>query len=97
MSPVDLVPDGVRIRVRVQPRAKRSEVAGLHGDAVRIRVAAPPADGAANAELLRFLARLLRVPQGAVDITAGHASRDKSVRVAGMRRDEVVEALGIPA
>jgi len=68
---------------------------GLHGDAVRIRVAAPPVDGAANAELMRLLARQLQVPQGAVEIVSGHAGRDKSVVVAGIGRAEVAALLGL--
>ncbi|MEP7153285.1 MAG: DUF167 domain-containing protein, partial [Nitrospira sp.] len=51
------MPGGVTISVHVQPRASRTESAGIHGDALKIRVAAPPADGAANDELCRFIAR----------------------------------------
>lgn len=95
MSPIKVVSGSVRIRIRVQPRARVTEVVGLHGDAVRIRVAAPPVDGAANAELMRFLARQLQVPQGAVEVTSGQASRDKVVWVAGIGPDEVAEKLGL--
>jgi len=85
---------GVRFRVRAQPRASRTEIAGAHGDALRIRLAAPPVDGEANGELLRFLARKLGVARGAVSIVAGEAGRDKLIEVSGARVADVREALG---
>ena len=69
--------------LHVQPRARRTEVAGRHGDAIRIRLAAPPADNAANDELVRFLAEALGVPRSAVQITRGAHARRKTVTVAG--------------
>jgi uncharacterized protein (TIGR00251 family) len=89
--------DGIRLHLRVQPRAARTAVAGLHGDALRIRLAAPPVDGAANEELVRFLAELFGVPGRAVEITAGHASRTKTVRVRGVGRAAAAAALGLVA
>ncbi|WP_419164050.1 DUF167 domain-containing protein [Candidatus Palauibacter sp.] len=77
-------PDGGLLRVRVQPRAGRTEVAGAHGDALRVRVAAPPVDGAANRALVRFLARRLRLPRSAVELRSGHRGRVKSVWVLGL-------------
>jgi uncharacterized protein len=73
--------DGWSLTVRVQPGATRSEVVGPHGDALRIRVAGPAVDGKANTELVRFLAERLGLPARAVEITRGHASRTKVVRV----------------
>lgn len=72
------------ILVHVVPRARKTEVAGRHGDAIKIRVAAPPVDGAANAELCRFLAERLGVPRAAVRIASGAASRRKTVEVLGV-------------
>lgn len=72
---------GWSLTLRVQPGAKRSEVVGPHGDALRIRVAGPPVDGKANAELVRFLAAHLGVPARAVEITRGHTSRTKVVQI----------------
>jgi uncharacterized protein (TIGR00251 family) len=87
------VQDGALIfAVRVVPRASRSEVAGEHDGALRVRVAAPPVDGAANEELIRTLARALHVPARDVQITSGHTSKLKQVRVAGVTR-EALEAL----
>ena len=70
--------------VHVQPRAPRTGVVGAHGDAVKIRLAAPPVDGAANEELVRFLAERLGVRRSAVTIVKGMTARRKTVRVAGM-------------
>lgn len=78
--------DGVLIfRVRVVPRASRSELVGEHDGSLRVRIAAPPVDGAANDELVRLLAGAFRVPRNAIEITAGQTSKLKTVRVAGGR------------
>jgi uncharacterized protein (TIGR00251 family) len=74
----------VRISVRVQPRASRNGIAGLHGDALRIRVHAPPVDGAANEAVVEVLAAALGVPRGAVRVVAGAASRTKVVEISGV-------------
>ena len=70
-------------KVRVVPRASRSEIVGEHDGALRVRIAAPPVDGAANDELVRVLARAFGVPRSAIEIAAGHASKLKTVRVTG--------------
>jgi len=70
--------------VHVVPRARVSAVVGAHGDAVRVRVAAPPVDGAANSELIRFVADRLGVAQADVAIAAGGGGRRKILRVAGL-------------
>lgn len=67
--------------VRVQPRAARSEVAGLHGDRLRIRLQAPPVDGKANAALVEFVACMFAVPRSRVRIEHGLAGRDKRLRL----------------
>jgi uncharacterized protein len=68
-------------KVQVVPRASRSEIVGEHNGALRVRIAAPPVDGAANEELIRTLARALRVPRRDVEIISGHSSRIKQVSV----------------
>jgi uncharacterized protein (TIGR00251 family) len=70
-------------KVQVVPRASRSEIVGEHNGALRVRITAPPVDGAANEELIRVLARSFRLARGAVEITAGHSSRIKTVRLTG--------------
>lgn len=74
---------GWSLTVRVQPGAARSEVVGPHGDAIRIRVASPPVDGKANAELERFLAEHLGRPRRSVTVVRGQTSRTKVVAVHG--------------
>ncbi len=76
-------PGEVVLELHVQPGASRTAVAGRHGDALKIRLAARPVEGAANAELVRFLAEAFGVPRRDVTIEAGAASRRKRVRVAG--------------
>lgn len=67
--------------VHAQPGAKQSAFAGVHGDAIKIRLAAPPLDGRANKELCRFLAEACGVAPSAVEITSGEGARAKRVRV----------------
>ena len=74
--------DGVAIQVHAQPGAKRTEVAGLHGDCLKVRLASPPVDGKANACLIEFLANRLRVTRSKVRITRGASSRRKTVHIA---------------
>lgn len=84
---------GVRFAVRAQPRAARTEVAGEYGDAVRIRLGSPPVDGAANAELVDFLAGRFGVPRSAVRIVRGDRGRDKVVEVDGIGPEDVFRGL----
>jgi uncharacterized protein (TIGR00251 family) len=81
--PVTEREEGAIFRVRVLPRSRRDEVVGLHGDALKIRLMAPPVGGKANRALQEFLAGRLGVSRSAVEILSGHASRQKRVRVAG--------------
>ena len=77
-------------RVRVVPRAARTAAVGEHDGALKVRVAAPPVEGAANEELKRFLAKRLGVPARAVEIVGGHTSKTKLVRVAGARAEDLL-------
>ena len=79
--------------MQVVPRASITQVAGRHGDAVRIRVAAPPVAGAANNELVRFIAKRLGVPRGSVTIARGQAARRKLVTVEGITTDAALHIL----
>lgn len=67
--------------LHIQPGARQTEVAGLHGAALKIRLAAPPVDGKANAALLAFLAERLAVPRRALTLVSGDAARQKRVRI----------------
>lgn len=85
----------VRIPVRAQPRASRSEIAGEHDGALRVRLAAPPVEGAANDELVRLLARVLGVPRSAVRVVAGQRGRTKLVEVEGVDAAAALRAFGL--
>jgi uncharacterized protein (TIGR00251 family) len=84
---------GTTFTVRVVPRASRSEIAGVYEGALRVRIAAPPVEGAANSELVRLLAKKLRVPQNAVRIISGTGSKNKIVRVQGVTPAAVSELI----
>ena len=75
---------GTTLRVRVQPRAGKDELAGVRQGALVVRLKAPPVEGAANAALARFLGTALGVPPSAVRVLRGAAGRDKLVAVAGI-------------
>jgi uncharacterized protein len=81
------------VAIRLQPRAKRSEVVGERAGAIVIRVTAPPVDGKANAALCQLIAKAAGVPPSSVEVVRGHTSRDKVVRVAGASEEAVREAL----
>jgi len=76
--------DDLVLAVRVQPRAARSELAGLHGERLRIRLQAPPVDGKANAALTEFVADLFGIQRSRVTIEHGLAGRDKRLRLEGV-------------
>ena len=81
--------DGAWIRVRVQPRARKTEVSGLQGGALKVRLAAPPVDGKANQALRRYLARRLGATVSTLRIVAGARNRDKVILASGMSADDV--------
>jgi uncharacterized protein (TIGR00251 family) len=85
--------DDVVLTLHIQPGAKRTELAGIHGEALKIRLGAPPVDGKANDCLIAFLAERLRVPKSRVVLEAGLTSRAKRVRVIGLSSDRAIVAL----
>ena len=88
---------GAIITIQVQPKASKSECVGLHGDALKIRVAAPPIDGRANDALLAFLATQLKVPPSTLAIHSGAGGRHKRVQCATLNAAEVLSRLGLTA
>jgi uncharacterized protein (TIGR00251 family) len=84
---------GITLKLHIQPRASTTGIVGPHGDALKIRLAAPPVDGAANAELIAFLAKRLGVPKSAVRVQAGATGRRKTVAVDGISVEEAAERL----
>lgn len=95
MIDVRAMDGGVRIRVRVQPKARRSAIDGTHGDALRVRLTAPPVDGKANAALIALLSQELGVARSAVSIVLGEGSRDKVVAVEGISVEQVRHVLNL--
>jgi len=81
------------LTVHVQPKASKTVCVGIYGDALKIRVAAPPVDGAANEELVRFLAHELSLPTAAVQIESGAGGRHKRVRLRGVTAECVMARL----
>jgi uncharacterized protein (TIGR00251 family) len=92
---VEVRGSSVRVSVHVQPRATRSEIVGLHGEALKVRLQAPPVDGAANEALVTLLAERLGVARRSVRVVAGASSRAKTVEVDGTTED-AVRALAAP-
>ena len=72
-------PQGILFKVYVQPRSSKNTIVGLHGDSLKIKVAAPPVDGAANKSCLKFLAKCLSVAPSALEIVSGHQGRMKTL------------------
>jgi hypothetical protein len=86
--------DGVILDLHIQPGAKKTEVVGRHGDALKIRLAAPPVDGKANAALIAYIAAKVGAGRTAVEVISGQTSRAKRLRVTGIAPADVLEALG---
>ena len=83
------------LTVHVQPRSMRTEIVGWHGDALKVRVKAPPVDGAANDELTRFVAQKAGVAWSAVRVVSGTTGRRKRISVDGLSTEQLLASLGI--
>ncbi|MEA3208785.1 MAG: uncharacterized protein QOE70_1842 [Chthoniobacter sp.] len=81
------------LRLRVVPNAKRSEVVGRHGDAIKVKIQAPAMDGKANEALLDFLAGKLALPRRALALATGEKSRDKAIAIDGLDLEEACRRL----
>lgn len=86
--------EDVGLRVLVQPRASRSRVVGEHDGLLKVQLAAPPVDGAANRALLELVAEILKLPKRQVTLLSGESSRRKHVRVEGMSVSELARRIG---
>jgi uncharacterized protein (TIGR00251 family) len=84
------------LKLRIVPNARRSEVVGEYGDAVKVKVAAPAVDGKANAALLEFLAEKLGVPERSLSIVGGEKSRDKWLEISDLGAEEARRRLLAP-
>jgi len=85
--------DRVLVDVQVVPRASKSRIVGAHGGRLKVTLAAPPVEGAANEELVALLAKSLRIPKRDVEIVRGETGRRKTVALRGVTRDSLVRAL----
>ena len=86
--------DGIILRVHLQPRAKKNEIVGIHGDSIKIRLKAPPVDGKANEEARRFLAKVLGIKRQQVILRAGTTSRSKSFLIKDVDINIIENKLG---
>lgn len=86
---------GATIAIQVQPRASRTEIVDGDGEWLRIRVAAPPVDGAANAEIVAWLGKRLKVPRSSIEFLSGERGRRKVALVTGVTAEEIREALDL--
>jgi uncharacterized protein (TIGR00251 family) len=87
--------DGVLLSVKVQPRASVNEVGEALGAELRVKVTAPPVDAAANEALVRLLAETLHCPRNRVELLRGHTSRHKTLKLHGLKAEEVMTRLGV--
>lgn len=79
----------ITLTLHIQPGAKKTEFAGLHGDALKIRLSAPPVDGKANEALIKFVAETLKLPKSAVSLKSGQTSRRKVLEVTGTTSEAI--------
>ena len=87
---------GVLLYARIQPRASKNEIVRMDDGSIKIRLTAPPVDNAANEALVKFLADVLSVAKSQIEILAGHASRDKVIRLRGVRDEDAIRLLNLP-
>ncbi|MDC3237269.1 DUF167 domain-containing protein [bacterium] len=83
MLKIDEDKTGLKFNIYVQPRSSRNQIVGLHGDALKVKITAPPVEGAANKMCITVLAKVLNLPKSAIEIVSGQASRTKRVQVRG--------------
>jgi uncharacterized protein (TIGR00251 family) len=81
MIPITKTERGIVFSIRVLPRSSRCEIAGIHGDALKLKITAPPVDGKANDECVRFLSETLGIKKSRISIVAGHTSRNKRIAI----------------
>lgn len=95
MAVIQAADNGVVLRVRVQPRSRAERLEGVQGDQLRVRLTAPPVNGAANAACIAFLAKTLGVSRSRVQIRTGAKGRDKVLYIADLTPEQAAAALGI--
>lgn len=83
----------VTFSVRVQPRSSKNEICGIYGDAVKIKLTSPPVEGEANKGLIEFLSKALDISKGQIEIIGGHKSKNKLIKMKGVKRERIEECL----
>lgn len=87
------VTDGVIIRIHLQPRASKTEICGIQGDELKVRVTSPPVDDAANRLCIEFFAKLFRLSKSSITIISGHKSRHKKLHIYGLSLNKLADNL----
>ncbi len=87
--------DSIVFNVRVVPRASKSEIVGEHDFALKVRIASPPVDGAANAELIKLLAKTFGVSKAQVEILAGQTSKTKQIKIIDLAAEKFLQVVGL--
>jgi len=87
--------ESITLSIRIQPRASKNEITRMENSGLKIRLTAPPVDGAANEALIRLLADTLSVTRSQVEIVSGHTSRDKIVRISGVGKADAERLLNL--
>ena len=87
--------EGIQFKIKVLPRAAKNEISGIQGDALKLRLTAPPVDGAANEACVQFLAGLLNISKKAVSIVNGHTSQHKIIRIEGIKKADLLKCVEI--
>ena len=95
MTVIQATDTGVLLRVRVQPKASRERLDGVHSGQLRLRLTAPPVEGAANASCVTFLAKTFGVNRSCVVIRSGLKSRDKLIHITGLSAEDAATILGL--
>lgn len=85
--------NGVVFTVKVQPRSSKNEICGIYGDAVKIKLTSPPVEGEANESLINFLSKSLNICKGQIEIIGGHKSKNKLIKMRGVKRERIEECL----
>jgi uncharacterized protein (TIGR00251 family) len=93
--PIRDTPQGATFAIKVHPRAKKDAITGVVGEALKVSLTSPPVDGRANEACIDFFAKLLKVSRSSVTIAAGESSRNKIVRISGLKAEEIRSRLGL--
>jgi uncharacterized protein (TIGR00251 family) len=89
------IDNGIEIKLWVQPRASKNKVIGPYSDSLKISITAPPVDGKANTEIIKFFSKALKISKSSIEILSGATGRNKRIKILGFTQDEFKEKLGI--